>query len=169
MADPMSIFVVLDAGVDRFEIEKSLPKGEDIEISKRAARQRILDRQPPPHLSVILDQPVLHRMIGSPETTYKQLIHVANMSRRSSVTVQVVPSASGAHAGLDGAFMIAGCISKADTMYVDAVEGQTIKDRSLVTKFAIAFDDIRSEALPASMSRELILREAEERWKAQKR
>jgi hypothetical protein len=61
--------------------------------------------------------------------------------------------------------MIATCAGKPDTMYIDAVEGQTIKDRSLVTKFAIAFDDIRSEALPASMSRELIMREAEERWK----
>jgi hypothetical protein len=140
----------------------------EIEIGKRVARQRIFDRQPPPHLAVILDQSVLHRMIGSPEITYQQLIHTADMSRRSSVTVQVVPSATGAHAGLGGAFMIAGCVGKADTMFIDAVEGQTIKDRPLVTKFAIAFDDIRSEALPASMSRELILREAEERWKTQK-
>lgn len=137
----------------------------EAEVAKRLARQRIFDRQPPPHLTVLLDQLALRRMIGSREITYRQLAHVADMSRRPCITVQIVPSASiGAHAGLDGAFMLAECAGKPDTMYIDAVEGQTYKDRALVTKFGIAFDDIRSEALPASMSRDMILREAEELW-----
>jgi hypothetical protein len=140
----------------------------EAEVDKRITRQRIFDRQPSPHLAVVLDQSVLHRMIGSREITYQQLAHVTDMSRRSCITVQVVSSPTGAHLGLAGAFMIAGSTGKPDTMYIDAIEGQTIKDRSLVAKFAIAFDDIRSEALPASMSRELIMREAEETWKTPK-
>jgi hypothetical protein len=136
----------------------------DQEVDKRLNRQRIFARENPPHVSVILDELVLHRMIGTRETMHEQLMHVAEMSRRSFVTVQIVPSEIGAHAGLDGGFMIAKCPGKTDILYVDGVVGQTFKNRPLVTDFATAFEDIRAEALPASRSRDLTLREAEERW-----
>jgi hypothetical protein len=134
------------------------------EVDKRLNRQRIFVRENPPHLSVILDELVLHRMIGSVEIMHEQLMHVAEMSRRSHITVQIVPAEIGAHAGLDGGFMIARCPGKPDILYVDAVQGLTFKNRPLVTDFATAFEDIRAEALPASRSRDLTLREAEERW-----
>lgn len=136
----------------------------DQEVDKRLNRQRIFARENPPHVSVILDELVLHRMIGSRETMHEQLTHVVEMSCRSYITVQIVPAEIGAHAGLTGAFMIAKCPGKPDILYVDAVVGQTFKNRPLVTDFAMAFEDIRAEALPASRSRDLTLREAEERW-----
>ena len=55
----------------------------------------------------MLDEAVLHRLIGSPKITYDQLVHLADMSMRSYICVQVVPASTGAHAGLGGAFMIA--------------------------------------------------------------
>ena len=135
-------------------------------VAARLERQRIFDRDDPPHVSVLLDESVLHRLIGTPQVVHDQLVQVADMSARSHISVQVIPGSVGAHPGLAGAFMIAGCDDKPDIMYIDAVEGQTMERNALVRKFAIAFDLIRSEALPASASRETILKAAEERWKS---
>jgi hypothetical protein len=134
-------------------------------IAARLDRQRIFDRDDPPHMSVLLDESVLHRLIGTSQVVHDQLLHVADVSMRSFISVQVVAGSVGAHPGLAGAFMIASCDGKPDIMYIDAVEGQTMERNALVRKFAIAFDLIRSEALPASASREVILKAAEERWK----
>ena len=50
---------------------------------------------------------VLHRLIGSRKIMYDQLLHLADASCRSNITVQIVPAEIGAHAGLLGGFAIA--------------------------------------------------------------
>ena len=47
------------------------------------ARQRSFDRPDPPNLWIVLDEAVLHRLIGTPKITYDQLIKLADMSMRS--------------------------------------------------------------------------------------
>ena len=133
-------------------------------VEARLARQRIFDRPDPPSLWIVLGEFVLHRLIGTPKTTYDQLVQVADMSMRSYICVQVVPASTGAHAGLSGSFYIASTEGKPDVLYVDAVEGMTIERNALVRKAAITFDLVRSDALTRNDSRDLILKVAEERW-----
>ncbi len=133
-------------------------------VAARIGRQRIFDRSDPPNLWVVLDESVLHRLIGTPKTTYDQLVQVADMSMRSYICVQVVPASTGAHAGLAGSFYIASVEGKPDILYVDAVEGLTIERSAVVRKAAIEFDLVRSDALTRNDSRDLILKVAEERW-----
>ena len=133
-------------------------------VATRLGRQRILDRPEPPNLWIVLDESALHRLIGTPKTTYDQLIQVADMSMRSYICVQVVPASTGAHAGLSGSFYVASTVGKPDVLYVDAVEGMTIERNALVRKAAITFDLVRSDALTRNDSRDLILKVAEEQW-----
>jgi transcriptional regulator with XRE-family HTH domain len=134
-------------------------------VSGRIERQNILDRQKPPELWAVIDEAVLHRLIGSPKITYDQLLHLADASCRPSITVQVVPAEVGAHAGLLGAFIIAGFDGSPSILYAEtAVEAQTIERSALVSKASLAFDRLRSEALPRGASRDLIGKVAEERW-----
>ena len=134
-------------------------------VSARIERQAILDRPKPPELWVALDEAVLHRLIGSRKIMHDQLLHLADISCRPSVTVQVVPAEAGAHAGLLGAFIVADCGSQPSIVYLEtAVEGQTIEKPALVRKAALAFDRLRAEALPRGASRDLIEKVAEERW-----
>jgi hypothetical protein len=79
---------------------------------------------------------------------------------------QVVPADVGTHAGLLGGFVVAGFGEGAPSIvYMEtAVEGQTTEKSALVSKAALAFDRLRSEALPRKSSRDLIERAAEERW-----
>ena len=53
-------------------------------VDARLARQRIFDRPDPPNLWIVLGEPVLHWLIGTPKTTCDQLVQVADMSMRSS-------------------------------------------------------------------------------------
>ena len=62
----------------------------------------ILDRADPPDVVALIDELVLHRLIGSPEIMHEQLLHVAELAERPYVCVQVVPTAAGATAGLSG-------------------------------------------------------------------
>jgi hypothetical protein len=136
-------------------------------VGARIERQGILDRPKPPELWVVVDEAVLHRLIGSRKVMYDQLLHLADTSCRPGITVQVVPAEVGAHAGLLGAFIVAGFEGAPSILYAEtAVEGQTIEKPALVSKAALAFDRLRAEALPRGASRDLIGKVAEERWTA---
>jgi hypothetical protein len=112
----------------------------------------------------VLDESVLHRQIGTPKVTYDQLAHLADMSERSYISVQVVPASVGAHAGLACAFMVGSLDSEPDLLLFEAIEDQTLRDTDVVRKAAVAFDLVRGDALPRSASQDLILKVAEERW-----
>ena len=133
-------------------------------VAARLGRQGIFDKPDRPNVLIVLDESVLHRLIGTPKVTYDQLVQVADMSVRSYISVQVVPAGAGGHAGLDGAFMIAEVEGKSDIMHIDAVEGLTIEKSAQVRNAAVVFDRVRGDALPRGASRDLILRVAEERW-----
>jgi transcriptional regulator with XRE-family HTH domain len=150
---------ILAAGPDTVEDEL-----EEL-VSARIERQAILDRSKPPELWVVLDEAVLYRLIGSRKIMYEQLLHLADTSCRANITVQVVPGEAGAHAGLLGAFIVAGFESAPSILYAEtAVEGQTIEKPALVSKAALSFDRLRAEALPRGASRDLIGKVAEQRW-----
>jgi len=135
-------------------------------VHARIARQAIFDRPKPPALWVVIDETVLHRLIGSRKIMYEQLQQLADTSCRSSVTIQVVPAGIGAHAGLLGGFAIASASSSApDTVYMESPdEGQTTELPSVVGKLSLTFGTLRADALPRGASRELIGKVAEERW-----
>jgi hypothetical protein len=135
-------------------------------VTARLERHAILDRADPPDLVVVLDEAVLHRLIGSPQVMHDALVRVAELSQRPHVVVQVVPAGNGANAGLSGAFGIAAADGMPETLQMDGVEDRTTEKRSLVRKAAVAFDRVRADALPRDASRDLILKVADERWKS---
>ena len=128
-------------------------------------RQAILDKPNPPTLWVVLDEAVLHRLIGSRKVMYDQLLHLADTSSRSNITVQIVPAQIGAHAGLLGGFAIASFDSAPGTVYMESPDqGQTTEVPSVVRRLSRTFDTLRADALPRGASRGLIGKVAEERW-----
>jgi transcriptional regulator with XRE-family HTH domain len=136
----------------------------DALVSARLDRQSIFDRVEPPDVTVVLDEAVLHRLIGSPAIMHDALNHVADMSLRPSIVVQVVPASKGANAGIGGAFDIASADGTPDMLRMDGVEDQTTESRSLVRKHGVAFNRVRGDALSRDASRELLLKAAEQ-WK----
>ncbi len=135
-------------------------------VAARLARQSVFDKPAPPNLWVVLDESVLHRLIGSAKITHDQLAYLAELSEQPYIMIQVVPAGVGAHAGLAGAFLIGTADAKPDLLLIEAVEDQTIQDPEVIRKAAVAFDLVRGDALPRGASQDLILKIAEEKWNA---
>ena len=133
-------------------------------VDLRMKRQDVLDRDPPLDVWLILDEAVIRRTIGGPEVMGGQLARLADASKMPNVTLQVLPFASGSHAGLRGPFSILEFPERADAdvAYVESVAGILYleKDRE-VRSCAEAFDRLRATALSPGASAELISEAAE--------
>ena len=71
------------------------PPGEiERRVQVKMTRQKVLARDDPLTLDVILDEAAVLRMVGGPKVMRGQLAHLAAMAGRPNVTVQVLPLAS---------------------------------------------------------------------------
>jgi transcriptional regulator with XRE-family HTH domain len=127
-------------------------------VSARLERQSVIGRA---YLTAIIDQHVLHRLIGSPAVMAEQCGHLAAMAGRPDIGLHVV--AEGTNVGLWGAFDIAARDS-AVTVRFSALEDMTSTAADLVGRVTVAFERILGAALPHTESVALI-RAAEEQWK----
>lgn len=134
-------------------------------VEARMERQEILDRPKPPILWVVLDEAVLRRCVGSEQVMREQLLHLAEMADRPRITIQIVPARVAVHPGLLGAFIIASIEGEPDIVYLEtASSGQTVGTPSVIGQITLAWESLRSVALPKDESRDLILRVADELW-----
>lgn len=74
-------------------------------IDLRLGRQAVLDRpEDPLRLWAILDESVLHRMIGGPEVMAMQLDHLLKLTERPEIQLQILAATAGVHPALHGSF-----------------------------------------------------------------
>ena len=130
-------------------------------LALRMARQTVLLRDPPPRLSVVLDEAVLHREVGGPELLRRQLQRLYDASLRPSVELLILPFSAGAHPALSESFMILDFAAGARGPVVHS-EGLTgglfhLKGDA-VQIYREAFDDVRRRALSREDSRAFITR-----------
>jgi transcriptional regulator with XRE-family HTH domain len=143
------------------------PVTTDAEVSELTAarldRQAILYRDDPPHMWAVIDEAVLSRRVGAAKVMHDQLTHLWGMADRRNVTIEVVPLSAGVHGGLMGAFAIAETDGSAKAAYLETLtEGYIVESPAALSEVRLAFDTLRSEALPRGASRELILKWAGE-------
>ncbi len=126
-------------------------------LANRMQRQAILQRGKPPTLNVVIDEAVLHRMIGDIEIMREQLTHLLEVARHPNVTIQIVPSTVRAHCGMAGGFIIAERNGSPYAAYTDAQPfGRTFDDRLLIAELVLRYDALRAEALPFSQTLRLL-------------
>lgn len=135
------------------------------QVTVRLDRQDILGRQDPPQVVAVLYEAVLHHLVGTPQDMHDALVHVADLSQRPNVSVQVVPIDTGANAGMGGSFCIADGDGAPEVLLMETVEDVTTETRALVRRAANIFVRVQADALPRAASRALIL-EAAQQWKA---
>ncbi|MCW2944152.1 MAG: helix-turn-helix domain protein, partial [Actinoallomurus sp.] len=139
---------------------------DDTAVEARLVRQSILTREspPPPALHCVLDEAALRRDVGGAMVMYEQLHHLADLGASENISIQIVPSRF--HRGVRGPFVLATLGDGTDVVHVDNAVGGivTARPEDLATVVA-SWESIRSESLPTDMSRDLIVRTAEELWK----
>ncbi|WP_067505620.1 helix-turn-helix transcriptional regulator [Actinoplanes sp. TFC3] len=142
-------------------------------VRVRMARQALLIQDDPIDLQVVLDEAVVSRPVGGGEVMRDQLLRLAEMAELPNVTLQILPFAAGAHAGMDGTFAILDFpdAEDPDVVFVEnATGGLFLEKADELLKYNSIFDAIRSSALPPEESRNMIAMLAEEPlWKSKPR
>jgi transcriptional regulator with XRE-family HTH domain len=129
-------------------------------VQFRMARQAQLARAGAPlRLWVIFEEEVLRRPVGGPAVMQAQLQHILEAADEPTITIQVLPTARGAHAGLDGSFSLFEFPEPADldVAYVGGQAGTVFIEKiDEVRRFATRFDHLRATALDMSDTTEMI-------------
>lgn len=125
-------------------------------VAFRMERQGLLSRSPVPlELWAILDEAVLRRPVGGHAVMREQLNHLIKLAALPNVTIQVLPFAKGAHAGMDGLFEILSFPDQTDTdvVYVESAGGTVYMEKPKDTRRnTLVFERLRAEAMDPDQS-----------------
>ncbi len=152
------------------QVEPTAPAILERRLQLRMRRQRVLSRDPPLKLLVVLDESILRRRIGDESVMYEQLSHLAEMDEKT-VTLRVLPLA-GRHPVIVDSFVVFR-FGEQDAILHDVVATESIQTEFYVegqqeTHFhRIVFDMLLNVSLDQDQSKELILNTAESVWRDQ--
>ncbi|GIF24893.1 transcriptional regulator [Paractinoplanes tereljensis] len=142
-------------------------------VRVRMERQALLIQDDPIDLRVVLDEAVLSRPVGGDAVMRGQLQKLIEAARLPNVTLQILPFAVGAHAAMDGTFVILEFEEEgdADVVFIDnATGGLFLEKTEELRKYTSIFDTLRAAALTAGESLEWIEMLVEEPlWKSKRR
>ncbi|MFE2475526.1 Scr1 family TA system antitoxin-like transcriptional regulator [Streptomyces sp. NPDC059389] len=137
----------------------------DAAVAARMDRQRILARENPPVLWVVLDEAALHREIGGREVMSNQLAHLLSLQRQQWLEVQVLPFNAGQHAGMMGSFTMLRFDDDPDLHYSESYDsGHMTANPQVIKERSVGYARLQAEALSPRASAELIARVMEERY-----
>jgi transcriptional regulator with XRE-family HTH domain len=135
-------------------------------VTARLARQKmLLDRARPPALGLVLNESVLRRLIGGRAVMAAQLRALAEAAQRPQVTLQVLPFSAGAHASLEGGFVLIKFPEETDpdVVYVEGIMGDLyLESVEEVKRYQAAFERNQAVALGPRESSEFISAAARE-------
>src|SRR5262249_34975227 len=117
----------------------------------------------PIELWAIIDEGVLHRMVGGALLMRQQIERLQVVAERPHVTIQVIPFGAGAHAGMDGSFSILEYEDEADPDVVfaeNAAGGLFMEKDEDLRRYRFVFDRLLASALSAEESREFLAQRA---------
>ncbi|MDA3645951.1 helix-turn-helix domain-containing protein [Saccharopolyspora indica] len=128
-------------------------------VNARISRQARLTAPAPLRLHVLIDESVLHRLIGGPDVMAEQLTHLIVSSERDNVTIQVIPFSIGPYGTMTGGFTIVDYSTPDDpsAVYLEYIAGGSwVENADDVRQFHDMFDEIAASALSSAESSELI-------------
>ncbi|WP_053680080.1 helix-turn-helix domain-containing protein [Streptomyces sp. WM4235] len=137
----------------------------DEAVAARMERQRILDRDHPPLVWVVLDEGVLHRPFGSREIMRSQLLHLLEFGDRREMRIQVLPFAAGQHPATVGSFNVLRFEKDPDIVYAESYGlANVTANPETVRDCTHRYDHLQAAALSVEQSAALIARVREERY-----
>jgi transcriptional regulator with XRE-family HTH domain len=135
----------------------------DEQVAARMARQEILAGDDHPWLWVVFDEPVIRRVVGTRSIMKAQFKRLLEAAEHPKMSIRVLPIACGAHAGLDGSFILLKMEEGKEVLWVEGTTGgQAIEARDRVNEAAVRYDLIRDNALPVEDSMALIAKTTEQ-------
>ena len=117
------------------------------QLELRMRRQAVLTKPESPQYVVVLDEPVVRRVVGDRQVIREQLQRLIEVSELPNVTLHLFPFSMGAHAAMDGEFTIFSYYNNPDVVYEDPdvvyveniVGGGYIEDSTMTKRYNQAF------------------------------
>ncbi|MGJ3560555.1 DUF5753 domain-containing protein [Streptomyces sp. INA 01156] len=141
------------------------PDQVDALVKVRMERQDSrLSGERPADLRAVLDEAVLHRVVGSPAVMREQFDHLVQAGEQPNVTIQLLPFSLGAHPGLYGPFVILTFPRPtAPLVWLENPNNSVyLEFESDVQNYMGIFDQLRASALSPAETRTRLTRTAEE-------
>ncbi|WP_329456343.1 helix-turn-helix domain-containing protein [Streptomyces sp. NBC_01497] len=133
------------------------PTGLDDLVTARMERQRILTRDTPPRLWLVLDEGVLRRAVGGASVMRKQLERLRALADSPPHVVQIIPSRIAAYPGSGAPFGLLSFSDGRDVVHVDGFpKGYVLAEAEDVAAATTAYDLLTAVALPPDESAPLI-------------
>ncbi|GAB2935473.1 helix-turn-helix transcriptional regulator [Micromonospora polyrhachis] len=138
------------------------PRLTDDEVDERVAtrleRQGILTQGHPPQLVAVVNETAIRQAgEGCAKVMPEQLLHLHRCAERPNISVHVVPSSAGLHAGLSGPLLLARMADNSWAGHLENQLGGTGADRPEdLDTLLERWESIRNEALPSRQSLALI-------------
>jgi transcriptional regulator with XRE-family HTH domain len=149
----------------RAVLATGLPDNLDDLVAARLERQRILERERPPLLWVVLDEAALRRPIGGREVMRNQLEHLLSFRVQRWVRIQVLPDSAGEHASLIGSFTALRFDDDPDLVYTeDLISGHMTANPDTIREASLRYAHLQAAALSVEDSAALITRVLEESY-----
>ncbi|MFD3757244.1 helix-turn-helix domain-containing protein [Streptomyces sp. NPDC058622] len=141
------------------------PDGANEVVAARMERQRILAREVPPVLLVVLDEALLHRNVGGREVMGEQLAHLLTLVDRPWIQIQVLPFSAGEHSGMTGSFTLLRFEGDPDLFYTESYDsGRMTANPPVIRERSVGYARLQAAALSPEESALLIARVMEERY-----
>ena len=151
------------------KVEPVAPGMIERQVRVRMRRQQVLDRDPPLHLKVVLDESVLKRRVGDELVMREQLLRLVEASERDNVEIRVLPL-DAQHTVFGESFVIFRFGPDRDAMLQDVVSaehlrnGFSLEGERETYLHRIAFEMLADASLDPDSSRQLIRKTAESDW-----
>ena len=146
------------------------PREIERRVETRMVRQRVVTRDEPFTLSVVLDESALLRLFGSEPVMRQQMQRLVEASQLPNVNLHVLPL-TGLHPVGTGQFVIlkfapAHGTRLHDVVYIEQLTRSAIyiEDDADTREYSLAFDRLVAQALNPAKSRKLITKTMRERW-----
>lgn len=134
-------------------------------VELRTRRRDLLVGAEAPKFSFVLDESVVHRVVGNPAATSKQFRHLVSIAELPGVTIQIVPFTAGLHPGMGGAFEVVEFDDTDDEniVYFEDQRGDFIgDDPAEASRYLKAFHLIEEKSLAPADSVALLRKAAAE-------
>ncbi|MER6751598.1 helix-turn-helix domain-containing protein [Streptomyces fungicidicus] len=134
-------------------------------VAARMERQRILRRDQPPALWVVLSEAALLLEIGGRDVMRRQLAHLLSFRENPWVNVQILPFFTGQHTGMMGTFTLLRFDDDPDLFYMDGYDqGHMTANPHVIKERSVGYARLQASALSPEDSAALIARVMEERY-----
>jgi transcriptional regulator with XRE-family HTH domain len=114
----------------RAAIPNWVPEVVEQRVKGRMARQQLLHSDRAPRFEAVLEESVLHRVVGSPAVMKAQLQQLLELSELPNVTLRVIPYQAGALPGGINKFIILGFAQPtvSDVVFIEGLTGDLYLD-----------------------------------------